>query len=117
MHTNQDADRLAKQRSAVVTKLEALGFTVNRQNSMMGAAQQRVRYLGMLVDTAQGIAIVPDDKKHRILTYARPLVRTLASIKGQLVAISWAFKPWYRLHTRALGQSVETRCTWDLHHL
>jgi hypothetical protein len=97
-HADQDADRLARRRSLIVAQLEQLGFLVNKGKSMLGVVQQRIRYLGMLIDTAEGVFIVPSDKRDRLmasvqcvrqcrvesacaLTAHRSTARFLASIK------------------------------------
>ena len=118
-HADQDRDRLVQRRVAVLDQLERLGFLVNREKSMPEPAQQ-FRYLGMLLDTARGIFRVPDDKRARVLAAVRSALvsrrvkaRALASVKGQLLALSWAFGPWSRLRTRGLGHLIETRRAWS----
>lgn len=54
----QDAQVL----TAILDRLDRLGFCVNRENSMLGEPQKCVSYLGMLIDTEKGVFIVPEDK-------------------------------------------------------
>ncbi|KXZ45987.1 hypothetical protein GPECTOR_48g419 [Gonium pectorale] len=121
-HADQNSDSLAARRERILNQLDKLGFIVNKDKSMLGAPQHRVRYLGMLIDTQAGVFIVPADKRQRVLdalnsalTARRSTARSLASIKGQLLSMSWAFGPWPRLHTRSLGQLIETRRSWETH--
>ncbi|GFR51496.1 hypothetical protein Agub_g13861 [Astrephomene gubernaculifera] len=121
-HADQDPERLVRRREVVLAQLENLGFVVNREKSMLGAPAQRFRYLGMLLDTKEGVFIVPEDKRTRVLdainltlNSRRIPVRALASIKGQLLAMGWAFGPWSRLRTRGLGRLIETRRSWSSH--
>ena len=89
---------------------------------MLGEPLKRVRYLGMLVDTALGVFIIPEDKHACLLASVksalnccRMKVCSLASIKGQLLSMSWAFGPVVRLYTRAIGFVVESRRSWNSH--
>ncbi len=122
-HADQDKGRLVARREAILRQLKRLGFIVNKAKSMLGPPAQHFRYLGMLLDTQRGVFEVPDDKRSRLLdsiaaalSARRIPVRQIAGIKGQLLSMSWAFGPWSRLRTRALGQLVETRRSWS-HHL
>ena len=122
IHADQDPDRLVRRRAAVLQRLEGLGFVVNREKSLLGPPSQCVRYLGMLVDTKRGVFEVPADKRERVLaaidsalSARRSSARELASVKGQLVSMSWAFGPWSRLKTRGLGELIETRRSWSTH--
>ncbi|PNW69771.1 hypothetical protein CHLRE_21g752997v5 [Chlamydomonas reinhardtii] len=119
---NQNAETLVARREIILAKLADLGFNVNLAKSMLGPPQHRFRYLGMLIDTSEGVFIVPDDKRSRVLDSIRGLLKTkrpsaraLASVKGQLVSMTWAMGPWARLRTRALGQLIETRRSWESH--
>ncbi|KXZ42260.1 hypothetical protein GPECTOR_173g206 [Gonium pectorale] len=89
---------------------------------MLGPPARRFRYLGMIIDTERGTFVVPEDKRERVLTAIRNALsahritaRALASVKGQLLSMSWAFGPWSRLRTRGLGQLIETRRSWSTH--
>lgn len=121
-HAEQDAATLVRRRELIVSQLERMGFVLNREKSMLGEVSQRIKYLGMFIDTQRGVFEVPGDKRERVLAAiasalaARRLpVRTIACIKGQLLAMSWAFGPWSRLRTRGLGHLIETRRSWSSH--
>ncbi|KXZ57056.1 hypothetical protein GPECTOR_5000g1283 [Gonium pectorale] len=121
-HADQDQNRLVQRRAAVLAQLERLGLVVNREKSMLGPPARRFRYLGMIIDTERGTFVVPEDKRERVLTAIRNALsahritaRALASVKGQLLSMSWAFGPWSRLRTRGLGQLIETRRSWSTH--
>ncbi len=83
IHAHQDLKTLIARRTEILNLLERLGFCVNREKSMLGEPQQRVRYLGMLIDTAQGVFIVPEDKRAFLLECIRDaLGKRRASQKG-----------------------------------
>jgi ribonuclease HI len=76
----------------------------------------------MLLDTKEGVFIVPEEKRARVMDAVdrsliahRVPVRAVASIKGQLLAMGWAFGPWSRLRTRGLGRLIEKRRSWSSH--
>ena len=122
LHAHQEASVLKTRRTSILSLLESLGFCVNCKNSMLGEPLKRVRHLGMLVDTSLGVFIVPDVKRARLLdnvksalSCRRMKVRSLASIKGQLLSMSWAFGPVARLYTRAIGFVIESRRSWNSH--
>ena len=122
IHAHQEVQVLKSRRLEILNLLERLGFCVNRDKSMLGEPQQCVKYLGMLIDTKKGVFSVPEDKRACLLEGVRVALgsrrskaRALASIKGQLLSMTWAFGPASRLFTRALGQAVESRRSWRSH--
>jgi len=122
IHAHPDASVLKTRRAGIIDLLERLGFCVNRKKSMLGEPLRRAKYLGMLVDTALGVFIVPEDKRARLLddvksalSCRRLKVRTLASIKGQILSMSWALGFVVRLYTREIGFVIESRRSWSSH--
>lgn len=89
---------------------------------MMGEPQRCVRYLGMMIDMEKGVVIVPEDKRVFLLDCIRLTLQSrrikvwkLASIKGQLLSMSWAFGPVTRIYTRALGHVNDSLRNWHAH--
>jgi hypothetical protein len=78
-------------------------------------------YLGMQLNFARGLFIVPGDKKaqlisllHAALQSQRSLhVRDLARIKGKLVSMSWAFGIASKLFTRSMDKDISSAPTWS----
>lgn len=81
-------------------------------------------YLGMEVDTGLGVFRVPTEKRdrlladicHALLHASGNSARMVASIKGQLMAMGWAFGPMVHFFTRALELDVPFRTNksaWD----
>ena len=66
-HAHQDTSVPKTQRASTLDLLDRLDFRVNRAKSMLGEPLKRVRYLGMLVDTALGVFIVAEDKHAHLL--------------------------------------------------
>lgn len=99
LHTHQEVQVHKKHRLAILDLLD-------RETTMLGKPLQCIKYLGMMVDTQVGVFIVPDDLCACLLEGVRLAVenrhiqvRTLASIKGQIVSMPWALGPASRLYT------------------
>ena len=99
LYAHSKADTLQDQQRIILHTWQDLGFIVNIEKSQTTVGR-RLRYLGMWVDTEKGTFFVPEEKRERfikacqeILDHPEQLVpaRTLASIKGQLLSMNWAF--------------------------
>ena len=122
IHAHHEVQVLKTRRTEILSLLERLGFRINTEKTLMNEPQQCVRYLGMLIDTKNGVFTVPEDKRSTLLEGVRTSlasrrikVRTLASIKGQILSMSWAFGSASRLFTRAIGQVIDSRRSWNSH--
>jgi hypothetical protein len=93
---------------------------VNFGKSGLGLLRLHV-YLGMEVDLAAGIFRVPQEKRDKLLLLLRSLslapggrvhVRVLASAKGQLVAMGWAFGLASQFFTKAMDADIARAPSW-----
>lgn len=97
LHCSRSAHALTAQRALVLQDLEACGFVVNMEKSDPIPLRCKP-YLGALINTAQGTMLIPAEKKARLLQdighalqSSRPSIRSMESITGQILAMSFSF--------------------------
>jgi ribonuclease HI len=123
IYASQSVEELLSHRHFVLTLLFDLGLLVNFDKSKLVPTRMKP-YLGMEVDTGLGVFRVPTEKRDRLLAdigdallhSAGISARKVASIKGQLMAMGWAFGPMVHFFTRALELDVPYRTNkraWD----
>ena len=102
--------------------LEALHLAgwVVKSSKCINHPSQRMTFLGLDVDSTSLSFFVPDGKRSHILTQIRRMlsddfvpVRALASLYGQLIAISLAFGPVVRMLTRFGFAVVNSASSWN----
>ena len=103
----------------VQSTLKQAGFVLNTEKSTLKPTQ-RLKWLGFVVDLAQGQIEVPDDKLVRLLDTLRSLqhasqipARQLASVIGKLISMGLALGPVCRFMTRSLYTVLDTREWWS----
>jgi ribonuclease HI len=112
---------LGHQQSFVLHTLEALGFIVNLTKSQL-ALSFRALYLGMTILTDIGIMMVPPHKRAALMECIQSALlagpggvtaRQLASLKGRLLSMSWAFGHIVGFYTRSLDVAIASAPAWD----
>ena len=112
---------MCHQRTVLLT-WENLGFLLNWEKSQL-TATRTLKYLGMWVDTAAGTFFVPEEKRLRFIHMCQLIannptqpvpVKTIASVKGQLLSMSWAFgSVAVRIFSRPLDMDITAAPTWN----
>ena len=121
IYSADDVGNLLLQQKSVLHTWEKLGFLVNRTKSHLTPTHS-VRYLGMIADTERGCFLVPEDKRLRFISESESLLQTsapvqvkrLASVKGQLLSMSWALGATaVRIFSRQLDLNILEAQTWE----
>jgi hypothetical protein len=119
MWFHQYKDKLADLRQFVLTLFADLGFCVNFDKSVLRLLHQHI-YLGMQVDLALGIFTVPPEKRAKLMAAISDLlaargpvqVRELASVKGKIASMSWAFGLAAKFFTKSMDRDICGAPTW-----
>lgn len=107
-------------REVVMSDLRDSGFLVHPGKGAWEPSQ-RVKYLGLTLNTRMGMVEIPEDKKakyHKLLQLVTNreecTARELASVAGKILSISRAFLP-ARLYTRSLFTLIDAanRAPWQ----
>lgn len=123
MWFHQSARKLAELRDYALYVFGALGLCVNFEKSALAILHLHV-YLGMQVDLADGLFRVPVEKRDKLLALLRSLaqtpgrrvpVRSLASAKGKLISMGWAFGLAAQFFTKAMDKDVAQAPSWAAH--
>ena len=108
-----------KARDMIIGDLKRAGFVLNLPKSHLDPVQIG-EWLGFIIDLAKGSFVLPSDKItklqnaiHSIPSSAMCPVRAVASVVGQIIAMSLAIGPVSRLHTRALYRVINQRWSWS----
>jgi hypothetical protein len=121
LYGSEDLDLLRKHQQFVLHTLASLGFIVNLAKCQLQLCHT-VTYLGMLIATDLGIMLVPQQKRDALFALIHIVVhagrnaqhvpvRLLASIKGKLLSMAWAFGPIVvSAYTRALDRAITSTC-------
>jgi hypothetical protein len=119
---HQQQSHLLQEQAHVLGVFHALGLRVNMDKSQL-ACGQSVTYLGMVLDFAAGKTTVPVAKREALLhgllalrnTARRSHVKCLASVKGRIISMTWAFGRAALLFTRAMDLDIAAAPSWTSH--
>lgn len=120
MWFHQSKERLAELRHYALTMFNKLGLCVNFEKSGLDIRSLHV-YLGMDVDLGAGVFRVPEDKRDKLFALLNALlhaadrsvpVRQLASAKGKIVAMSWAFGLAAKFFTKSMDADITRAASW-----
>lgn len=121
IYIHQSASSLSTMMDRVKARWEDLGFILNTKKGVQHPSQT-AQYLGMLIDTVHGHFQVPGDKLDRLRASIKHLmepghkhVRQVASVKGQIAAMHWAFGPAAFVFTKQLDAVISSRSAWAAH--
>ena len=100
------------------------GLTLNVQKSCFSPSQQGV-WLGFVLDFEKGKIHIEEEKMVALIdsidgllaSHQMVQVRTLASVVGQIISMSWAIGYIARLFTRHLYATVSRRFSWNSYML
>ena len=107
-------------RMVVTTDLLNSGFLIHPRKGAWDPSQ-RVKYLGLIINTLTGLVEIPQEKKTQYRNLLRNLAqregctaREMALIAGKILSISRAFIP-ARLYTRSLFALIDpaNRAPWE----
>ena len=111
-------ERALKDSNFVRDSLESAGLVINIEKSNW-MPQQRGRWLGFELDLAQGSILVPPQKVDSLRQSLQQCVsaqiipaRTLASLIGKIISMSFALGPIARLRTRSMYGLLNSRLSW-----
>ncbi len=103
---------------ALVELLVSLGFTLSLSKCQL-VPQQRVRFLGLEVDSQQLAFVVPDDKVAALTKLVEGLegapqvtARDIARVAGKIMSLSPAVAR-APLHSRLVGLALHGKVGWD----
>ena len=115
-----DTKREAELASAhVKSTFEKWGLTTCPKKSTW-TPTQKMKMLGFVIDLEQGVFVVPEERRERILAQARVLaetdgrvaVREVAKFVGRVVSCGLVLGPVAVRWARALYRVIETRSSW-----
>jgi hypothetical protein len=122
---NCSKDTLTGQVDYTVKLLTHLGITVNEGKSILSPCQ-RMQHLGLIIDTAANLFVVPDDKRVKLVKQAKYLLslackpnnprwvpaRAVARLAGLALCVSLAFAD-ARYLTRELYTCLQYKSSWQ----
>jgi len=121
MWFHETVSGLAALRRYALHVFDALGLCVNFDKSSLDIQHVHV-YLGMEVDLSAGLFRVPAEKRDKLFALIRELlhadggrvpVRQLASAKGKLVSMGWAFGLAAQFFTKAMDRDIARAPAWS----
>jgi len=113
----QGKGKAGRQGSSIALLLALLGFHVGQAKSELDP-QQKLRFLGMLVDLLEQCIRVPEDKKTALAKLLRTAAESpqlpakeIASVSGKILSHAWGL-PLSPLFTRDLYRALLGRVNW-----
>lgn len=111
----ETADEVSKGAKLTVMLLEKLGFTVNKEKSVI-VPTRKLQFLGFNISTVDLTVTIPPDKCREIkasgealLQAKRPTIRQLAAVVGKFVATDQGNR-WARIRSKVLVRALN----WNL---
>ena len=102
----------------VKSDLVGCGFTLNKTS--VWTPTQQLTWLGHILNFNKGIIAITEEKINKLkqsirfaLSVNRIKVRELASIVGQIIAMSFAVGSWARLMTRSMFFCISQKKNWS----
>ena len=114
-HMSQDLATAQAMQRSVFNDFERAGFIVNKEKSVAVPSRQ-FKYLGAVVDTTAGTITVPEEKQVAVMAtvndvlrnHHRCSVRSVASLVGTILSMSYSFGDLSLLMTRRLTMWVNS---------